>query len=190
MADYVLETKIQLRYGTYSQWMNSDIILLKGEAAICAFPRDRVIDQLSNIAPNNTPPAIGIKIGDGVNYFSRLPWVQAIAADVYNWAKQEEKPKYTAQEIQGLQSFVENLVSGDTELTIAPRIYQIVKGTGTDSDKYYLQYKENTEDGDWIIDTSSYIDLERLTTIYNWLGASNIEEYPSLINRTAEQIQY
>ena len=190
MAENVLETRIQLRYGTYSQWMNSGVILKQGEAAICAFPRERVIDQLSNTTPENTPPAIGIKIGDGKSYFYQLPWVQAVAADVYNWAKQEEKPRYTAQEIQGLQSFVENLVSGDTELTIAPRIYQIVKGTGTDSDKYYLQYKENTEDGEWVIDTSSYIDLEQLTKIYNWLGASNIEEYHSLINRTAEQIQY
>jgi len=44
MAENVLETKIRLRYGTYSQWMNSDVILLLGEAAICAFPRNRVID--------------------------------------------------------------------------------------------------------------------------------------------------
>ena len=190
MAENVLETRIQLRYGTYNQWMNSDVILKQGEAAICAFPRERVINQLSNAAPENTPPAIGIKIGDGKSYFYQLPWVQAIAADVYNWAKQEEKPRYTAQEIQGLQSFIENLISGDTGVTIAPRIYQLVKGTGVDSDKYYLQYKENTEDGDWIIDTSSYIDLARLTKIYNWLGESNIEEYRSLINRTAEQIQY
>lgn len=190
MADHVLETKIQLRYGTYNQWMNSDIILMQGEAAICAFPRDRVIDQLSDTTPERTPPAIGIKIGDGKSYFWQLPWVQAVAADVYNWAKQENKPSYTAQEIQGLQSFVENLLSEDTDVTIAPRIYQLVKGTGDNADKYYLQYKENTEDGEWIIDTSSSIDLAKLTKIYNWLGATNIEEYHSLITRTAEQIQY
>ena len=190
MADHILETKIQLRYGTYSQWMNSDIILLKGEAAICAFPRERVIDQLSNITPENTPPAIGIKIGDGVNYFSRLPWVQAIAADVYNWAKQGTKPTYTAQEIQGLQSFVENLVGGDVDVNIAPRIYQLVHGTNENVDKWYLRYKENNEDSPWIIDTSAYIDLTDLTTLINWIGRTNIEEYPTFLNRTYEQIQY
>lgn len=190
MAENVLETKIRLRYGTYSQWMNSDVILLLGEAAICAFPRNRVIDQLSNSMPEHTPPAIGIKIGDGEHYFHELPWVQAIAADVFNWAKQESKPTYTAQEIQGLQSFVENLVSGDVEVSIAPRIYQLVRGTGENIDKWYLRYKENNEESPWIIDTSTFIDLTDLTTIVNWIGRSNLEDYPTLINRTYEQIQY
>jgi hypothetical protein len=55
--------------------MNSDVILMQGEAAICAFPNNRVIETLSNSRPENTPPAIGIKIGDGTHYFSELPWV-------------------------------------------------------------------------------------------------------------------
>lgn len=190
MAENVLETRIQLRYGTYSQWMNSDVILKRGEAAICAFPRERVIDQLSNITPENTPPAIGIKIGDGVNYFPRLPWVQAVAADVYNWAKQDTKPIYTAQEIQGLQSFVENLVGSDVEVNIAPRIYQLTRGTNENIDKWYLRYKENNEESPWVIDTSTYIDLADLTAIVNWIGRSNLEDYPTLLNRTYEQIQY
>jgi hypothetical protein len=96
MADHVLETKILLRYGTYAEWMNSDIILEVGEAAICAFPNNRTIESLSNNRPENTPPAIGIKIGDGQSYFYELPWVQAIAADVYTWAKSASKPTYTA----------------------------------------------------------------------------------------------
>ena len=126
MADNILETKIQLRYGTYSQWMNSDLILLKGEAAICAFPQERVVDQLSNTTPMNTPPAIGLKIGDGFSYFYQLPWVQAIAADVYNWAKSEVKPTYTATEISGLQSYIEDNFHITGDITIAPRIYQLV----------------------------------------------------------------
>lgn len=190
MAENVLETRILLRYGTYQQWMNSNVILLQGEAAICAFPRNKTIDQMSDDSPANTPPAIGIKIGDGYHRFDELPWVQAVAADVFNWAKQETKPIYTAQEIQGLQNFVENLVSGETEISIAPRIYQLIRGTGENADKYYLQYKENTEDSAWIIDTSSYIDLQKLTTLYNWIGETNIEEYRSMIVRNAEQIRY
>lgn len=190
MAENVLETRILLRYGTYQQWMNSNVILLQGEAAICAFPRNKTIDQMSDDSPANTPPAIGIKIGDGYHRFDELPWVQAVAADVFNWAKQETKPIYTAQEIQGLQNFIENLVSGETEISIAPRIYQLIRGTGENADKYYLQYKENTEDSAWIIDTSSYIDLQKLTTLYNWIGETNIEEYRSMIVRNAEQIRY
>lgn len=190
MAENILETRILLRYGTYSQWMNSDVILKVGEAAVASFPRDRVIDGLSNSTPENTPPAIGIKIGDGVHYFYELPWIQAVAADVYSWAKQSYKPTYTAQEIQGLQSFVESLVGGDVEVTIAPRIYQLTRGVDDNYHKYYLRYKENNEDAQWVIDTSTYIDLADLAAVVEWLGRSNIEDYPSMITRTAEQILY
>ncbi len=106
MAENILETRIQLRCGTYSQWMNSNTILKSGEAAVCFFPQDRVIDNLSNTTPEHTPPAVGIKIGDGHSYFSELPWLQAVAADVYKWAKYSTKPSYTASEITGLQSFI------------------------------------------------------------------------------------
>ena len=180
MAENVLETKIQLRYGTYSQWMNSDVILMQGEAAICAFPQERVVDQLSNTTPINTPPAIGIKIGDGYRYFYQLPWVQAIAADVYNWAKQETKPTYTALEISGLQSYIEDNFHISGDITIAPRIYQIVRGTGTNNSKYYLQYKENNEDSDWVIDTNHPIDLTTYNDIYNWIGQSTLDDYMTI----------
>lgn len=190
MAENILETRILLRYGTYSQWMNSDVILKQGEAAIATFPRDRVIESLSNSQPDNTPPAIGIKIGDGTHYFRELPWVQAIAADVYNWAKSVYKPSYTAQEIQGLQAYIENLVHGDVEVTIAPRIYQLVQGTGDNINKYYLRYKENNEDSEWVVDTSTAIDLTNLITIAQWIGPSLLTNFPSLTQYNAEQISY
>ena len=53
--------------------MNSTLILLEGEAAICTFPDDRVIESLSNSTPIRTPPAVGLKIGDGQHYFYELP---------------------------------------------------------------------------------------------------------------------
>ena len=37
MAENVLPTRLLLRYATYSQWMNSNVILKKGEAAIAIF---------------------------------------------------------------------------------------------------------------------------------------------------------
>lgn len=189
MAENVLETRILLRYGTYAQWMNSDVILRLGEAAIAAFPSARALENLSNSKPDYTPPAIGIKIGNGYDYFKDLPWVQAIAADVYNWAKSSTKPTYTAQEISGLQSFVENLISGDVDVTIAPRVYSIVEGTGNNANKYYLQYKENNTEGEWVIDTSSYIDLSNLSILMDWIG-DDINNFPSLGNRTEDHIQY
>lgn len=186
MAENIIETRILLRYATYEQWMNSTVILKVGEAAVAAFPTSRVIEGLSNTRPENTPPAIGIKIGDGKSYFYQLPWVQAIAADVYSWAKSSYKPTYTAQEISGLQSFVENLITGDTEVTIAPRIYQLYEGTDNDANKFYLRYKENNEESDWVLDTSTYIDLNDLINLKNWVGVQ-YEEYPNLATATGMQ---
>ena len=186
MAENVLETRILLRYGTYSQWMNSDVILMKGEAAIAAFPDDRVIDGLSNITPENTPPAIGIKIGDGIHYFYELPWVQAVAADVYRWAKSSTKPSYTAEEISGLASFIEEHFHLSGDVTIAPRIYQIVQGTDENANKYYLRYKENNEDGQWITDTNHPIDLSQYAAVSEWIG-DLVERYPTLGTFTATQ---
>ena len=185
MAENVLETRIQLRYGTYSQWMNSDVILKQGEAAICAFPNNRSIAG-SNITPENTPPAIGIKIGDGSSYFYQLPWVQAVAADVYNWAKSSTKPSYTASEIQGLKTFIEENLSGDEEFSIAPRLYQLVRGTEDNINKYYLQYKESTEDS-WTVDVNSYIDLTDLARIVAWIKEENLQNYPNLTTVTGLQ---
>ena len=181
MAEHTIETRILLRYDTFSHWMNSNVILKVGEAAIASFPNNRVIDSLSNTIPENTPPAIGIKIGDGEHYFRELPWVQAIAADVYNWAKQSTKPSYTANEIQGLRNFIEENMSGG-EVSIAPRIYSIT----SQGDKYYLQYKENTDD-EWTIDVNHYIDLENLTKLLNWVKQQNLEDYVDLTSLTGLQ---
>jgi hypothetical protein len=74
-VENILETRILLKYDTYEHWMNSSLILKPGEAAVCTFTEDRIIDELSNSTPMNTPPAVGIKIGDGHSYFWQLPWL-------------------------------------------------------------------------------------------------------------------
>jgi len=101
--DNRLTVTILLRYDTYSNWMNSDLILGAGEAAIAAFP------NLNSTLP---PTAVGIKMGDGRHYFDELPWIQAVAADVYAWAKASNKPTYTANEISGLAEFIAAHTSG------------------------------------------------------------------------------
>jgi len=106
MANNTITARVQLRYDTYSRWMASDTILLAGEIAIAAFPYSRSIIN-TDITPENTPPAIGIKVGDGVHYFDELPWLQSVAADVYSWAKAENKPTYSATEISGLADYIQ-----------------------------------------------------------------------------------
>lgn len=191
MAEHMIETRILLRYDTYSNWMNSNTILKQGEAAIAAFPYQNTILN-SDHHPTNTPPAIGMKIGDGIHYFRELPWVQAVSADVYAWAKESTKPSYTAQEIYGLQNYIENLIGGEEgpEITIAPRIYSLVRGSNENSNKYYLRYKENTEESDWIIDTSQSIDLSDLVALINWITRFDMQTYSSLSERTDSHINF
>lgn len=179
MADNIVETRIMLRYGNYTQWSVSNTILAVGEAAICSFPNAHTLEGTDHF-PDYTPPAVGIKIGDGIHYFRELPWVQAIAADVYSWAKSSNKPTYTANEIEGLQNYIEEHIpggGGGGSITVAPRIYQIVQGTGDNINKYYLQYRENTENSQWVVDTTHYIDLEDFVKIKNWLGNTVLRDY-------------
>lgn len=175
MAEHILETRIQLRYATYTQWMNSQLILKPGEVAIAVFPYNRAIVS-SNIFPDNTPPAVGIKVGDGERYFYQLPWLQAVAADVYNWAKSPDKPTYTASEIQGLDSYIEEHGGGSGgggSGSSVSRQYQILQGTGADSNKYFLRYK-NDDSNTWTVDTNHYIDLEHMEQVYNWIGNTGL----------------
>ena len=84
MAIKELQTRIALKYDSYTAWTTSpgkDLKLLKGEVGICEIP---AINADSNVAPT-----VLFKVGDGEKTFEALPWVSAKAADVYNWAKSE-----------------------------------------------------------------------------------------------------
>lgn len=183
MAEHMIETRILLRYDTFSNWMNSTEILMEGEVAIAKIPYGTTITT-SDHWPSNTPPAIGLKVGDGHSYFSELPWIQAVAGDVYNWAKQQTKPTYTANEIDGLDSYIQEHGgsggggSGGEPSTITARVYQIIQGVGNNANKYYLQYR-TSDSNEWIVDTSHYIDLSDLSNLMNWVGDS-INDYFTL----------
>ena len=177
MAENVLPTRLLLRYATYSQWMNSNVILKKGEAAIAIFAD---AGQETSLAP------IGMKVGDGQHYFYELPWIQGVAADVYNWAKQATKPTYTAEEIQNLDTYIATHGGGGGEGgTSIAREYSLT----VDNNHYYLQYRDSSTDP-WTTDTSQAIDLTTLNQIYQWIGATTLTDYDSLGQRVGEQINY
>lgn len=108
-----LNTRIQLKFDTYQNWLDNDIVLLKGEMGIAEIPADTGVVQ--------SEPAYLIKIGDGTKKFSELDWVSGKAADVYAWAKAATKPTYQASEIQGLADFI------DGEIQDSNTQYQIVQ---------------------------------------------------------------
>ena len=85
MAEKTLQTRIKLRYASYSEWQSSTLKLLAGEVALCYVPANN--DEIKN-----TAPTVLFKVGDGSKVFSELQWASARAADVYNWAKQSTLP--------------------------------------------------------------------------------------------------
>ena len=87
MSETKLNVRIKHKYDSYENWKKSDLVLGKGEIAVCEIPTGYT--QIEGEAPVVNPPAIGIKIGDGKNTFSQLNWIQATAGDVYAWAKDE-----------------------------------------------------------------------------------------------------
>lgn len=159
MAEKLLNSRIVLKHDTLANWLESSLILKDGEVAIAVIPTGASNSGL-------TPPAIGIKVGDGTHTFSQLNWIQAIAGDVSAWAKAANKPGYSADEIKA------ELTTGDNK-TVASRladletsaaavaVYRILTGTGNDANKWMLQKKAANAD-DTAYETVSTIDLNAI----------------------------
>lgn len=112
MATKTLNTRIQSRIDTYENWMKSELILLKGEIAICLIPTGTENSGSVNL------PSTMMRIGDGVHKFSELPWFQAIGADIYPWAK-AAVPAIPAENITGLDQYISGQIQDtDTQYTL------------------------------------------------------------------------
>ena len=134
----VFQTRIQLKYDTYENWIAANPILKKGEMAIATV--DSGVQSMTNL------PNIVLKVGDGTSPYNNLKFVSALAADVHGWAKANTKPSYTASEITGLQEAIEQYSDYDTNTQY--RIVQVVDEKKVAiPGKYQLQSKELG--GDW-----------------------------------------
>lgn len=173
MAEHQIETRILLRYDTISNWLGSSLILKKGEAAVAAYPTRNTLNN-TGATPENTPPAIGIKIGDGVHYFDELPWVQAVAADIYPWAKQVTKPIYDASEIVNLDTYISQHGGGSGGSGTSGSDYRFTYNSNTH--KYVFQYYDSSLQA-WV-NTDSEIDFsdiyEHVSHLENWANGSRI----------------
>lgn len=154
MAEKILNTRIALKYDLFTNWQSSSLILKKGEIAIAEIPS-------SNSNSGLTPPAIGIKVGDGEKTFAQLGWIQAIAGDVQAWAKAATKPSYTSTEIAaelttGDGKTVESRLAAVEAATMATDVYRVEKDVS--ADKWYLQ-KKAVNEADTEYATVSTIDL-------------------------------
>jgi hypothetical protein len=116
MAIKELQTRIALKYDSYSAWTTApgkDLVLLAGELGICEIP---AVNGDSRVAPT-----VLFKVGDGTKTFEQLPWASAKAADVYSWAKA-------------------------TDVTFTGKTIKFVKGNADGTDKTItLDYLTETE---------------------------------------------
>ena len=165
MAENVIKSRIMLKYDTLGNWTSSTLVLKQGEMAIAEVPSNASSSGL-------TPPAIGIKVGDGTKTFSQLGWIQAVAGDVYAWAKAATKPTYDASEITGLSSYNTS--------------YRITTGTGANANKYFLE-SQTAGSNTWT--TVSTVDLnsitDRIGVLETWANPTE-----SLIDQISDQAVY
>lgn len=112
MANNILDARIKLKYDTIAHWnlIENTFKPLAGEVIIYQIPAQTTND-LSVL-----PPAVGIKVGNGTDYLKDLPWIQAIAGDVYSWAKEATKPAYNATEITATKTLANNSTQDTTVL--------------------------------------------------------------------------
>ena len=141
MADNTLNNiRLSLKYDTLANWNTSSLVLNAGEVGIAVITGNKTLNGDAAQTPDNTPPAIALKVGDGTHQFKDLPWLQAVAGDVYAWAKAATKPTYAANEISGLSAYISGQIKDtDTQYKITldgTTVKLMSKNKGETDDKY------------------------------------------------------
>lgn len=118
MAEKILNTRIQLKYDSYENWLTHNPVLKKGELAIAYLDQEHATEatHFQNI------PNVVFKVGDGTNHYKDLKFVSGLAADVYSWAKAPTRPEYAYTDITGLEAELDRVSAAadtDTQYTIA-----------------------------------------------------------------------
>lgn len=128
MANKTFKTRILLKYDSYTNWTKNDPVLKAGEVAI-AYIADTVSNQLKQIPEGHSANRpILMKVGDGASHYNNLPFVSALAADVYDWAKNATPPTYKYEDIEGYYEYRIAESNGDYKLQFR------VDGTGSWTD--------------------------------------------------------
>ena len=142
MADYIktneIQTRISLKYDSYEKWTSKNPVLLKGEVAIATVPTGATTTPAMQNLPN-----VVMKVGDGTSQYNALPFVSALAADVYEWAKASTKPSYEIGEISNALEY--RLATIDAN-----------------NHKYALQARKAGSEEAWTNVADSAIDLSAL----------------------------
>ena len=131
MAEKVLNTRIQLKYDSYENWMKDSSVELKaGEVAIAYL--GTTVDTTAVTPDNGTHPVM-MKVGPGK--FSALPWLSALSADVHSWAKKSQEDFIT---------WVKTLITVDNLDTYSTtEINNLLTANSTADQKYAKDYADS-----------------------------------------------
>lgn len=157
MADKILKTRIQLKYDTLANWMKDSFTLKAGEVAIAT------IETTATGSTGMTPPAVGVKIGDGTNKFSDLPWIQAIAGDVPSWAKESDWASVKNAYNQAIAKAISDLSSSGDLKTLSNKVDGIAAGGTTAVGKTELITGITMKDGKVESYTTTAITTDMVT---------------------------
>ena len=124
MADKTFTSlRLKNKFDTLTNWTTNDPVLLAGEIALV---------DVSTVIDNEVEhvPSILMKVGNGTKHFSELDWVYAKASNVHDWALAADKPTYTANDIGGLATFIDDRIT-------------TISGVQVDTDTQYNLTKVN-----------------------------------------------
>lgn len=169
MADnHVLNTRIKLKYDSYENWIAKDPVLLAGEVAIATVASN---DAEGKPGFQNLPNVV-IKVGDGSSKYSALKFVSALAADVHGWAKEANKPVYTAQEIEGIKDYIDGIIDGTDEIQDTNTTYTMAPIDGEEH-KWGLYSQEKGQTAKTLVYTLDLTGIDsRLDVVEAALGSS------------------
>jgi hypothetical protein len=100
-----IQTRIKNRFDTLEKWQVPGVSLLPGEIALVSVTTQKIDQATGDVVE---VPAVLMKVGEANEYnsdgsvkscktFSELPWVSALAADVYDWAKKADPSTITVK---------------------------------------------------------------------------------------------
>lgn len=152
-----LNTRIALKYDLLSNWQTSKLILKKGEIAIAEIPSKTINNDSAQ--SQLLPPTVAMKVGDGEKTFMQLPWVQAVAGDVYAWAKKANAPKLSElTEIdKELADMVGDIIDSTDKIQDTDTYYTVAQELGSDG-KHIFKLAAHKKNGD--PDTSKDIEID------------------------------
>lgn len=157
MAEKILQTRIQLKYDSLANWMQDKITLKAGEMAIAT------IETAANGSTGMTPPAVGIKIGNGSSKFSALPWIQAVAGDVPSWAKEAEWTQVKKAYNQAIADAISGLSTTGALKDLSNKVDGIAAGGTTNVGKTELITGITMKDGKVESYTTTPITTDMIT---------------------------